>query len=147
MKNSATTQVVLNGVPAWVIVVGLLVLAFVVIATPAMLALIYKKTNLKAEDPQGRLVPANFFQLPYMTWFLIHLLVPFLGILAVVGLALAGALDTATVATLLSGLFGYVLGSAASGRAASATPQNAQQTVNHGEATSDNKAHPSADQG
>lgn len=117
MKDGSSVTISINGVPAWVIVLGLFILGLVVVLTPWLLARLYKKSHLMTEDAAGNRIPTSFFQLPYITWFLIHLLVPFLGILAVVGLALARALDPATTATLLSGLFGFVLGSAAKGHA------------------------------
>lgn len=51
-----------------------------------------------------------FLQIPYITWFILHMFVAFYGILAVVLLAVIGVITGSTVGTLLGGLFGYVLG-------------------------------------
>lgn len=53
-----------------------------------------------------------FLQIPYITWFILHMFVAFYGILAVVLLAVIGVISGSTVGTLLGGLFGYVLGAA-----------------------------------
>lgn len=96
-----------------VVIAGMFALALIVVLSPILLALVYRKGGLTSEDAAGRQIPTSFFQLPFVTWFLIHLYVALLGILAVVGLGLAGAIDKTTIAALLSGLFGYVLGNAA----------------------------------
>ena len=53
-----------------------------------------------------------FLQIPYITWFILHMFVAFYGILAIVLLAVIGVINGSTVGTLLGGLFGYVLGAA-----------------------------------
>jgi hypothetical protein len=53
-----------------------------------------------------------FLQIPYITWFILHMFIAFYGILAVVLLAVIGVINGSTVGTLLGGLFGYVLGAA-----------------------------------
>lgn len=83
--------------------------------TPFLLALLHRNATPKAKDAEGNSITVSFFQLPYVTWFLIHYLIPVLGIIAVSGLRQAHVLDTPTVAALLWGLFGYVLGGAAKG--------------------------------
>ena len=130
MKATSTAPIMLSGVPSTLLVVGLLLIAALAIATPVILALIYRKSDLTGEDNKGNSVKLSFFQLPYMTWFIIHYVIPVVGIVAVVSLALVGALDMATTATLLGGLFGYVLGSAANGHASA----SAQLTKNNGAA-------------
>jgi hypothetical protein len=52
--------------------------------------------------------------LPYMTWFLLHLVIGAIGIFAVVVLAVTKVIDGAGTSALLGSLFGYVLGSAKS---------------------------------
>jgi hypothetical protein len=67
-----------------------------------------------------------FLQIPYITWFILHVLIAFYGILAVVLLGITGILavvllgitgivGSSTVGTLLGGLFGYVLGPSSHG--------------------------------
>jgi hypothetical protein len=65
-----------------------------------------------------------FLQIPYFTWFILHMFVAFYGIVAVVLLAVLGVINGSTVGTLLGGLFGYVLGVAthSSPAQAGATP-------------------------
>lgn len=122
MKSGAVSAAVISGVNSGVVIVGIFILALAIVATPLLLALLHKKSGLVMEDAKGKLVPTSFFQLPYITWFLIHFLVPFFGILAVVGLALAGVLESSTTGTLLGGLFGYVLGSASKGQPGASKP-------------------------
>lgn len=60
--------------------------------------------------------------IPYMTWFILHIVIASLGILAVIALGLSGVLDGTGVSGLLGSLFGYVLGAAKSqGSSTSAT--------------------------
>ena len=105
------------------VIAGLLLLSLVTVLSPVLLALVYRKTRLN--DQTGHQLPTSFFQLPYITWFLIHMYVAMLGIIAVVGLGIAGSIDKTTIAALLSGLFGYVLGNAA--HAASSSASNAKK--------------------
>jgi hypothetical protein len=96
-----------------VVIAGMFLLALIVVLSPVLLARVHRNSQWTSVDAVGRQAPTSFFQLPFVTWFLIHLYVALLGILAVVGLGLAGAIDKTTIAALLSGLFGYVLGNAA----------------------------------
>lgn len=41
----------------------------------------------------------SFFEIPYITWFILHVMIAAVGTLWVVALALAGALDKATTAS------------------------------------------------
>lgn len=56
----------------------------------------------------------SFFEIPFITWYLLHFGVAIVGILAVVLLAADSVLDKAGAGTLLGSLFGYVLGAAGS---------------------------------
>lgn len=78
----------------------LFVLAALVIVMPVLLALL---------SGGGR----SFFNVPYITWYLLHYTVAALGLTAVVTLGLTGTLDKEGIAALLGSLFGYVLGSVA----------------------------------
>lgn len=120
-----TPSLLTNGEVDWVIV-GLLFLALVSIASPLLLAVLYQRQKA-GEAKSGY---TSFFQIPFITWFLVHNYIPTLGILAVVGLALADKITSDTTATLLSGLFGYVLGNAGTHAVASTSqgkPQSTQQ--------------------
>jgi len=66
------------------------------------------------ESEVQKLAYASVFQIPYVTWFFVHNYLPVLGIVAVSGPALANKIGSDTTATLLSGSFGYVPGSAGS---------------------------------
>ena len=134
MKSSTTTEIVVVGVPAWILVISLVVLALITILTPLLLALLYRNATPNAKDAKGNSITVSFFQLPYVTWLLIHYLFPVLGITAVSGLGLAHVLDTPTVATLLSDLFGYVLGSAAKSAPDKSQPPAGSATDESGQA-------------
>jgi hypothetical protein len=84
--------------------IALLVLMLAVVVTP--LALSWGKPN--------------FFETPFVTWWLLHSGIGALAILALVALAFAGSL-TAPVIAIFSGLFGFIFGSTASRAAAAAT--------------------------
>lgn len=102
------------------IIGGLLFLGLVVIIQPLLLTILHSKFHAEVDTPNGQLEIRSFFQIPYVTWFLIHHGIAILAILAIVGLGISGVINSATVSGLLGGLFGYVLGSA-SGHAASAS--------------------------
>jgi hypothetical protein len=67
---------------------------------------------LRGQDSDAAPPRFAFLQIPYITWFILHMFVAFYGILAVVLLAVIGVINGSTVGTLLGGLFGYVLGAA-----------------------------------
>ena len=75
---------------------------------------------LHARDAEASPPRVPFLQIPYITWFILHMFVAVYGILAVVLLAVLGVINGSTVGTLLGGLFGYVLGAATH----SSPPQN-----------------------
>jgi hypothetical protein len=59
----------------------------------------------------------GFFEIPYITWFLLHFCFGGLALIAIVALGLSHLFDAAVVSTLLASLFGYVLGTASAQRA------------------------------
>lgn|GEM_PF-5687685 len=100
------------------IIVFLIFLALVVILQPLILALVFKKGKGKPDGQPPGAAP-SFFEIPFITWFLVHYGISALAVIAIVILGLDNVIDKATVAALLGSLFGYVLGSASRG---SATP-------------------------
>lgn len=101
----------------WV-AVGTGVIAVVVVLLPLLLAWSYRVKKVSAAgsgatgagSAQGR---SSFFEIPYITWFLVHFAVAVLAIAAIVLLGVDNVIDKGTVSALLGSLFGYVLGSAA----------------------------------
>jgi hypothetical protein len=76
----------------------------------------------------------SFFQVPYITWYLLHYFVAVIGVSVVAILALLGSINSTTVAALLSGLFGYVLGSTSRGAGQQQQGQQQQQKLPAGQA-------------
>ncbi len=80
----------------------------------------------------------DFFEIPYITWYLLHYTIATLGVIAVLILALVGVINATAVAALLGGLFGYVLGSSSHRQPAGAvsggqTPTSPDETRRPGE--------------
>ena len=94
---------------AWPIEIGLFVVALIPAALPLLWAY-WHKSDKGATPPR-----MAFLQIPYITWFILHVLIAFYGILAVVLLGITGIVGSSTVGTLLGGLFGYVLGPSSHG--------------------------------
>ena len=78
------------------IIAGILFIAAIVVATPIIL---------------GAKIP-HFYNIPFVTWFMLHFGIGALAILALLALALAGSL-TAPLVAIFSGLFGFIFGSSA----------------------------------
>lgn len=64
-----------------------------------------REAQIETTDSDRKPVKSTFFQISYLTWFLIPLCVPMLGVLVIVALALDHVIDKASVAEVLSGLF------------------------------------------
>ena len=107
--SSTSSTLTLSGSDAYGLIQDLVCLAFVVILVPVMLSGIFWIKNKSNEDNSSLI---SFFQIPYVTWFLIHFGISALGVIAIIVLGLDGVIGQGTVSALLGGLFGYVLGSA-----------------------------------
>jgi hypothetical protein len=122
-----TATLTFSGHDALWITLGLLVLALAVVAVPVVLAMTFRPHV--ADDPAHpgrRRWVGSVFEVPYISWFLLHLTVSVVGIIAVLVLAIDGLLNSTASAALLSGLFGFVLGSA-SGRGQQPAAGNQQK--------------------
>lgn len=112
----ATSGPLLSGQHVLWVAIGIGVIALVAVLMPVILAWCDRTRikHLAGATPAG-VPPAltSFFELPYITWFLVHYLIPVLAILAIVLLGIDGIIDKGTVSALLGSLFGYVLGSSA----------------------------------
>lgn len=108
------------------IAVGIGVIALLIVLQPWLLARTYHAR--RAQPPAGtsptQETPASFFQIPYITWFLIHHGIAALALLAIVFLGIDNVIDKGTVSALIGSLLGYALGSAANTSRAP-TPNNA----------------------
>lgn len=109
-----TSTPVLNPDMSFSAVVGLLFLAAAVVMVPVVLAWVSRKAPDPSDSAGKRMI--GFFQIPYMTWFLLHLVIASIGIIAVVILGIDNIIDKGTVAALLGSLFGYVLGTVSAAR-------------------------------
>jgi uncharacterized iron-regulated membrane protein len=74
----------------------------------------------------------SFFEIPYITWYLLHYYVAVAGVIVVAILALTGSITSTTVAALLSGLFGYVLGSSSRASGQTQAPTTPTSTTKPG---------------
>lgn len=86
---------------AWLLK-ALLAVAFVIALQPIVLAWLGRRPSASGK---------SFFEIPYIMWFLIHYGVSLMAIVVIAILGLTGVIDKTTIAALLGGLFGYVLGS------------------------------------
>lgn len=87
---------------------GIVILAAIVLSLPLLLPAIHHW----ARDARGSDSERPFYEIPYVTWFITHFTVATLAILVVALLAVTSALNAAATAGLISGIVGYVLGSA-----------------------------------
>ena len=119
--TSSSPVLVLTQHDVNMIIIYLVVLALVVVLQPLILSLTFRKRKETAagQTPQ----PAgSFFEIPFITWFLVHYGIAALAVIAIVILGLDGVIDQSTVAALLGSLFGYVLGSASKGSGSQTPP-------------------------
>ncbi len=105
------TNYITNGEIHLVIICGLLILGLVVILQPFILSKGHKKFESNIPSSNGPIKITSFFQIPYITWFLSHMGISSLVVLAIIGLAIDHVLTASTVAALLGSLLGYMLGS------------------------------------
>jgi hypothetical protein len=90
------------------VAIGIGVIALVVVLLPIGLGIIHNRGAEGTQPAAGRRM--NFFEIPYITWFVVHYGIATLAILAVVLLGVDNVIDKGTVSALLGSLFGYVLG-------------------------------------
>lgn len=109
----------------WVIA-GLVVLIALVAFVPPALAWAYRPRAQQAAGLQAGETRVGFFQIPFITWFLLHYTIAAMGVVAVLILAIDRIIDKSVASALLGALFGYVLGSSSRGQL-STTPGGAQQ--------------------
>lgn len=101
---------------------------------PLLLAWSYNSRQGK-NVPEAGEAPPSFFEIPYITWFLVHYGIAALAIVAIVFLGVDSVIDKGTVSALLGSLFGYVLGSSARNSKPSpgTTQDGAQSTSGSGD--------------
>lgn len=116
--QTASTSTALTSGQVFDVAIGIGIIAFVVVILPLLLSWVYGN-KAPARDTSGR--PESFFQIPFITWFIVHYGIAALAILAIVLLGVDNVIDKGTVSALLGSLFGYVLGSASKGSRPSAT--------------------------
>ena len=103
------------------IIIFLVAVALVVVLQPLILSVSFRKRREKLSNPIQEDAP-SFFEIPYITWFLVHYGVATIAIIAIVILGLDQIIDKSTVAALLGSLFGYVLGSSSKGSTTTPAP-------------------------
>jgi hypothetical protein len=135
----------LSGGDATWVIAGLLVLMAFAVAIPAILSFTNSNRKTRSQDKQPSNAAKSFFEIPYITWYLLHMTIASLGLLVIAALAVDNILDTATVGTLVGSLFGYVLGASTANRAnQTASGPAPANTAPHPAVTSvtPNKGHP-----
>jgi len=110
-SSVSTTHPGLSGAGLLAIVGGLLFLALLVVLSPPVLSWIYDRGR-SSTTPSQSPAPASFFQIDYITWYLLHFCVAALVVIGVILLAVDGVVDASVVSALLGSLLGYVLGTA-----------------------------------
>src|SRR5579864_2150619 len=100
--GATTTQThpSLTGLALDAVIWGLLALGLLIVAVTPLLARNYNKRK-PVVDPATAESPASFFQIPYITWYLLHSSVAGLVIVGVILLAVDGVIDAAVVSALL----------------------------------------------
>ena len=126
----STTHPVLTGDALAAIIGALLFLALLVLLSPPALSWLYNLRRQSHEASGSTPPPASFFQINYITWYLLHSTVAALVIIGVVILALDGVLDAAVVSAILGSLLGYVLGSASQHSVSKPDPGNPPSNQN-----------------
>lgn len=107
--TSSGSGLVLSSYGTALVILGLGALAFLVLIQPALLLWLYHRAVKQGPDSKK----PSFFEVPFITWFLVHYGIAALAVLAIVALGVDNVIDKGTVSALLGSLFGYVLGSSA----------------------------------
>lgn len=108
------------------IIIFLVAVALVVVLQPLILSVTFRKRREKSTNSNQEDAP-SFFEIPYITWFLVHYGVATIAIIAIVILGLDQIIDKSTVAALLGSLFGYVLGSSSKGSSSTPPPKKPEE--------------------
>jgi hypothetical protein len=116
-NSQPSGSLVLDERDVFTIGLGLLVIVLVVVMQPWLLARSFRAARRADQKAPTDDEPESFFEVPYVTWFLIHHGVAVMAIVAIVLLGLDNVIDKGTVSALLGSLFGYVLGSSATSKA------------------------------
>lgn len=120
--NSQSAALVLSQSQVNMIIIFLVAVALVVVLQPLILSVTFRKKRDKTPNSNQEDAP-SFFEIPYITWFLVHYGVATIAIIAIVILGLDQIIDKSTVAALLGSLFGYVLGSSSKGNLTTPSPK------------------------
>ena len=108
--NQAARTSILSERHVFLVALGLGVLTACLILLPLLLAWSYRPKR----RPDGpRKTFSSFFEIPFITWFIVHYGIATMAIFAIVLLGIDDVIDKGTVSALLGSLFGYVLGSSA----------------------------------
>jgi hypothetical protein len=109
-SNQAVRTSILSERHVFLVALGLGILTAVLVLLPLFLAWSYRPKG----DVVGRKkVFSSFFEIPFITWFIVHYGIAAIAIFAIVLLGIDDVIDKGTVSALLGSLFGYVLGSSA----------------------------------
>ncbi|OIQ78733.1 hypothetical protein GALL_395590 [mine drainage metagenome] len=122
VSSGSTAALVLSQRDVFVVILFLVFVSLTVILQPWLLSRRHLKRDDSSEikepnDPNKLSKPKrsnssrSFFEIPYITWFLIHNGIIALAMITILILGLDGVIDKTTVSALLGSLFGYVLGS------------------------------------
>lgn len=114
VSSDSSSVLVLSRSDVRLIIIFLVFVALIIILQPLLLSSSYNRRkelpDIKAKDAHS-----SFFEIEYITWFLIHYGIAALAVIAILILGLDNIIDKTTVSALLGSLFGYVLGSSSKG--------------------------------
>lgn len=116
-SSSSSVALVLTQHDVDMIITFLVFLALIVVLQPLLLSLTFRKHKVPLTTQTSD--APSFFEIPYITWFLVHYGIAALAVIAILILGLDNIIDKTTIAALLGSLFGYVLGSSSKGSPAS----------------------------
>ena len=127
--HHAAHHQVLTHHEAFLVIVLLVIVAAVIATAQVLLAGTFRPHERADPDHPGQKIQvSNFFEIPFITWYLLHFTVAALGIVAVLILGVDQIISSTAIAALLSGLFGYVLGAVAAKSSSSMSNPGAHTT-------------------
>jgi hypothetical protein len=121
-SSPSTAALVVSQRDVNMIIILLIVVALVIVIQPFVLSLSFRRRPDQVD--QSKKSAPSFFEIPFITWFLVHYGIAALAVIAIVILGLDNVIDKSTVAALLGSLFGYVLGSSSKGSSSQTPPSN-----------------------
>jgi hypothetical protein len=125
--TTTDTAPLLNNELAFSFGIGLLCLVALIVVSLIVVPVVFFRRH-QYTDLNGTVRSiGSLFEVPYISWYMLHATIATVGIIAVVILGVDGVIDKGTVAALLGSLFGYILGTSTAQR-----PQQPQPAASGG---------------